>query len=391
MRAPIASILVLLTIPAAAACSSDEASHAATDAGATLDSTAVEAGDDAGSVGDAAPTQPMVRFAQLSPDAPPLDVCLAPHGTGMFAGPLLEQLAEDAGLAPDANAPGLSFADVSAYFAIDAGSYDVRLVPAGSTTCAQATVPVEAGSSGEEAGPGTNAGSDADAGADGGASADPDASAGADAGAGAVGDAGADANGMDAGAGAEAGAPTGPALPMPPDTTNLPAFASGTFTTVLLAGDLAPVGGDAPFRLAALRDDNALAGGAATLRAINALPAVPEATFGFGSSAGSWSPLFADVAFAAASLTAAPSQGMPDANGYLPIAPFGPGAFSVRASGDAAADVVSSESANVSPGAVATILAAGGKTGDAAHPPVLVLCVDNAPSSGPLSVCDVLP
>ena len=116
MRASIASILVLLTVPATAACSSDGASSAATDAGAALDSTAVDGGDDAASVGDSATTQAMVRFAQLSPDAPPLDVCLAPRGTGMFAGPLLEQLAEDAGLAPDASAPGLSFADVSAYF-----------------------------------------------------------------------------------------------------------------------------------------------------------------------------------------------------------------------------------------------------------------------------------
>jgi hypothetical protein len=382
MRASIASILALLTVPAVAACSSDDASHAATDAGAALDSTAVDGGDAAGSVADAAPTQPMVRFAQLSPDAPPLDVCLAPRGTGMFAGPLLAQLAEDAGLAPDASAPGLSFADVSAYFAIDAGAYDVRLVPAGSTTCAQATtVPVEAGSSGEEAGPGTDAGADAGVGTD----------AGADAGTDAGADAGVDANGMDASVGVEAGAPAGPALPMPPDTTNLPAFASGTFTTVLLAGDLSPVGGDAPFRLAAVQDDNALAGGAAALRTINALAAVPEATFGFGSSAGSWSPLFVDVAFAAASLMAAPSQGTPDANGYLPIAPFGPAAFSVRASGNAAADVVSSQSANVSLDVVATILAAGGKTGDAAHPPVLVFCDDNAPSSGPLSVCNVLP
>ena len=264
------------------------------------------------------------------------------------------------------------------------GAYDVRLVPAGSTTCAQAaTGPVEAGSSGVDGGPdaGPDAGDDADAGADAGGDAGTDP--------GAIVDAGAD--GADAGVGAEAGAPTGPELPMPPDTTNLPAFASGTFTTVLLAGDLAPVGGDAPFRLASVQDDNALAGGAAALRAINALAAVPEATFGFGSSAGSWSPLFADVAFGAASLRAAPSQGTPDANGYLKIAPFGPGAFSVRASGDAAADVVSSQSADVSLGAVATIMAAGGKTGDAAHPPVLVLCVDNAPSSGPLSVCNVLP
>jgi hypothetical protein len=345
MRAPLASIPALLTLLAAASCSSDDASHPADDASAGLDSTAGEGGDDTSSVGDAAPTQAMVRFAQLSPDAPRLDVCVAPHGTGVFAGPLLAQLAEDAGLPPGASASGLSFADVSAYFAIDAGAYDVRLVPAGSTSC------VPGGS----------------------------VQAGAGAGAGA-----------DAGAGPETGAPIGPALPLPPDTTNLPAFALGGFTTVLLAGDLAPVGGDAPFRIVAVRDDTTLAGGGAALRAINALVAVPLATFGFGSSAGPWSPLFADVAFGAASLAAAPSQGKPDANGYLPIAPFGSGSLSVRASSDAAAEVGSSQSASVASGAVSTLLAAGGKTGDTA-PPVLVLCVDSAPSSGPLSVCSVLP
>ncbi len=165
----------------------------------------------------------------------------------------------------------------------------------------------------------------------------------------------------------------------------------GNFATVLLVGDLAPVGGDAPFRMAVVQDDAALAGGGASLRTINALPAVASADFGFGSSAGSWSPLFTDVAFGAASLMAAPSQGKADANGYLPIAPFGPGAFSVRASGDAGSDLASSQSAAVSLGDVATILAAGGKTGDAAHPPSLILCTDNAPQGGPLSVCTVLP
>ena len=84
-------------------------------------------------------------------------------------------------------------------------------------------------------------------------------------------------------------------------------------------------------------------------------------------------------------------QGKPDANGYLPIAPFGPGVFSARASSGAAADVASSASVTVSLGTVATVIAAGGKSGDTAHPPVLVLCADSAPRGGALSVCNVLP
>jgi hypothetical protein len=102
-------------------------------------------------------------------------------------------------------------------------------------------------------------------------------------------------------------------------------------------------------------------------------------------------PLFTDVAFGAASVTAAPSQGKPDDSGYLPISPFGPSVFSVRASGDAGRDIASSQSASVASGAVATIIAAGGVTGNPAHPPVLVLCTDNAPSGGWLAVCSVLP
>src|SRR5580704_12402257 len=137
MRAYTASILSLITASAAASCSSgNESARPSADAGAEVDATASDGGDDASDAMDAAPTQAMVRFAQLSPDAPALDVCLAAHGTGDYRGPLLAQFAEDAGLPGDASAPGLSFAEVSAYFAIEPGTYDVRLVAAGATSCA---------------------------------------------------------------------------------------------------------------------------------------------------------------------------------------------------------------------------------------------------------------
>ena len=391
MRAHLASIVVLATSLAGVSCSSDDASHANTDAGADLDATG-GASDDASGEGDAASTKARVRFAQLSPDAPALDVCIAPHGTGTFQGPLLTKLAVSAGLAPDASAPGLSFANVSAYFAIDPGKYDVRFVVAGSRTCTPG------------AGDGTDASADAGASVD--AASNADGSAVADAGSNADAGASADADtvdagagaGADSGAGADASAnpdagpsgPAGPALPLPPDVMGLPAFAAGAFTTVLLAGEIAPAGSDAAFTAFAVQDETVLAGGGASLRAINALPGVPRADFGFGSFAGSWSPLFANVAFGAASVMAAPSQGKADDSGYLPIAPFGPGVFSARASSGATADVASSQSVTVPLGTVATIIAAGTAATGAAHPPGLVLCTDSAPRGGPLSVCTVL-
>ncbi len=367
----------MLTISAELSCSSDDASHPSTEAGTELDGTAGDGGDEASLDVVSTPTQAMVRFAALSPDAPAVDICLALRGTGAFKGPLLAQLAS---AAPGANAPGLSFTNLSGYLAIDPGTYDLRLVAAGSASCTPgAAVLPEAGTDASPVG-------DANAGAD---AADIDANAGG--GADASGDADIEASAQADAASPEAGTPALPALPLPPDVTDLPPVVAGGFTTVLLAGDLAPVGGDAPFRAIAVTDDSALAGGGASLRAINALPGVMNADFGFGSAAASWLPLFTDVRFGAASLTLAASQGKVDANGYVTIAPFGPGVFSVRASGDGGPEIVSSQTAAVTLGTVATVLAAGGKSGDSSHPPVLIICEDNAPAGGVLGACSVLP
>ncbi len=57
------------------------------------------------------PSAARVRVAQLSPDAPPVDFCLAPAGTQEFAGPVLG----------GAGAPlGISYANVTRYFEVDA-------------------------------------------------------------------------------------------------------------------------------------------------------------------------------------------------------------------------------------------------------------------------------
>ena len=69
-----------------------------------------------------------VRFAHLSPNKPPIDLCLAVHGTGQFNGPLLKPIG--------VVATGLAYGQVSKYLSVAPGSYDVRVVDGGATTCA---------------------------------------------------------------------------------------------------------------------------------------------------------------------------------------------------------------------------------------------------------------
>jgi hypothetical protein len=105
--------------------------------GAVPESGAVDALADAV---DAAPVlQTAVRLAHWSPDAPSLDVCLAPHGTAFVGAPMMATLvgALDAG---DGGSSGLSYTDVSAYIDVPVGQYDVRLVAAGASDCSAGIV-----------------------------------------------------------------------------------------------------------------------------------------------------------------------------------------------------------------------------------------------------------
>lgn len=67
-----------------------------------------------------------LRFAQLSPGAPPMDFCLE-NGNEGFTGPVLQGLGLDA---------GLSYAQVSGYLTLPNGSYEMRPVAGGATGCA---------------------------------------------------------------------------------------------------------------------------------------------------------------------------------------------------------------------------------------------------------------
>jgi hypothetical protein len=84
---------------------------------------------------DETPTPPgiaNVRVAHLSPDAPAVDFCIAPHGTAAFEGPVMEALGVSGGLA---------YQEVTAYLGLEEGRYDVRLVASDATTCATGLLP----------------------------------------------------------------------------------------------------------------------------------------------------------------------------------------------------------------------------------------------------------
>jgi len=68
-----------------------------------------------------------VRVAHLALDAGPIDICLAPHGSTSFSGPMLQQ----AGVA----APGLAYAQATRYLPVPADQYDVRVVAGGAVSC----------------------------------------------------------------------------------------------------------------------------------------------------------------------------------------------------------------------------------------------------------------
>lgn len=112
---------------AAAAMGTESATDASLDAGVV---------DDAASLGNtpAPVTMALFRFANWSPDSPAFDMCIAPHGTKAFQGPLLSALTMTTG--SDAGTDGLAFPLVSAYALVPPAQYDARIVVGGTTSCA---------------------------------------------------------------------------------------------------------------------------------------------------------------------------------------------------------------------------------------------------------------
>jgi hypothetical protein len=97
------------------------------------DGAEAEAGPYMGSL-SAPPTMALLRLANWSPDSPAVDVCIAPHGTKAFQGPLVAALAVVS--QSDAGDEGIAFPLVSAYTPVAPGQYDARVVVAGATGCA---------------------------------------------------------------------------------------------------------------------------------------------------------------------------------------------------------------------------------------------------------------
>lgn len=85
-----------------------------------------------GTGAEPAPAAARVRVAHLSPDAPPVDFCLAPAGTQAFTGPVLGAAGDPLGIA---------YGNLTRYFDVDAVRYDVRLVAAGAADCGRALLP----------------------------------------------------------------------------------------------------------------------------------------------------------------------------------------------------------------------------------------------------------
>ncbi len=262
---------------------------------------------DAGSPIDAASAAliPGLRVAHLSPDLLPIDVCVAPHGTTRFAGPLIAQLGGG-----DAGPSGIAYAQVSAYVSVEPAQYDVVVVPAGLTSCFPAPAIAD----------------------------------------------------------------------LPPWTATGPA-------TLVVAGEASPTGGDRELTFAVVPDDSQLAGGAASLRAINAMPALDSMNLDLGAFGAKWTTLLANVAFGAASTQSGPNNAAVDPNGYLPIPPLS-GATLSAASAYASADLVVATSVSVPVGSIATAIAIG-RANDSSHPLALLLCMDSEPSANVLSDCRV--
>jgi Domain of unknown function (DUF4397) len=101
--------------------------HAGCDGATAAAAPEIEDGD-ASDASDAAPAHARVRVAHLSPDAPAVDFCLAPAGTGQFTGPVL---------AAAGGRGGLAYTKVTRYLDVPAIAYDVRLVAPASRDCAR--------------------------------------------------------------------------------------------------------------------------------------------------------------------------------------------------------------------------------------------------------------
>jgi hypothetical protein len=295
-----------------------------------------------------------IRVANFSATTPPIDFCLAPHGTTKWQGPILAaagpQSAADYG---DGSAPGLTLSDggtaglgfpgITSYFDLAPGQYDARFVAAGSPTC---SVPVVA-----------------------------------------------------------------------PDAT-LPALAKEAVMTVALFTDIGGDAGSAGFKVAALADDlsvppaSVVGPGRFAVRFINAAPSVPSVDFGTGPPGvfmGGYEPMFGGVLYGQASNPSETTISPPfvDNNGYLfktallysaPLggSSFSPSSFSASVLQDENPAVLAIGGTGVAAGAVVTVILLAGSPGSPANDAggeagvQLLQCLDNGGAATLAGPCTVI-
>jgi hypothetical protein len=99
--------------------------------GAGGDASTADGARESAPSAEAAASTSFLRIANWSPDSPAVDVCVAPHATGQFVGPLVGALAASTESGPS----GIAFPRASAYVTVPAGSYDARLVVGGAPDC----------------------------------------------------------------------------------------------------------------------------------------------------------------------------------------------------------------------------------------------------------------
>ncbi|HEX3480252.1 MAG TPA: DUF4397 domain-containing protein [Kofleriaceae bacterium] len=171
------------------------------------------------------------------------------------------------------------------------------------------------------------------------------------------------------------------ATPVIPDTTLAPP--AGDTATVAAIGDLEPIGPDPALQLAVLIDNTEVAAAMTKLRFVHASPGTPAVDVGTGTGVG-FQRLFAGVAFGKVAVHP------PLEDGYLQTSPLAATTLTARLAGSAT-DALSIAHISFDPGAIATVFAIGGKTGQTVNPLRLLVCRDSHSADGLLASCAIAP
>jgi hypothetical protein len=177
---------------------------------------------------------------------------------------------------------------------------------------------------------------------------------------------------------------TGCSIPAIPDTTGVSVDNDQT-ASVVAFGDYDTSGAaanDPPLHLALFTDQTTAASGSAMLRFIHASPGTPAVDVGLGSGS-AFVKVFADVAFGDIA-TNAPIDSLGFATTSAPVT----SAVAARLAG-ASSDALVVPDVTLTATGVFTAFAIGNKTGATDNPLQVLLCDDNAPPNGLLSVCTV--